>query len=580
MQTILPGLVLAFSLLCQTLDAAAATRVLNVTFKMDMMKTGANTNASGKISGILLRNGQVSSQQLKLSLAHLDSNAVYQLIAFVGDETSPRSVGGFTTDLKGAFAVTYVQRCPGNSSRGGIPLPTAIDPISRIHQLDVVKDGNVVLTVVIGSDLQSDCTAANVGITSPASAATGVAVNQIITATFSEQVNPATINKSTFTLKHGNKPVSGSVAGAGTTAIFTPAGALLPNTTYTATITTRVQDQAGNKLASNFIWSFTTGTGPDTIAPIVGATSPVNATHDIAVAQTLTANFSKMMNPATINAASFTLTAPGAMPVTGTVAYDVISRIATFAPGSALLTNTLYTATISSGAKDLSGNALAGDYVWSFTTATGTSGQAGDFLGTSAIFAVLAGSTVTSTGATTVNGNLGVSTGTAVTGFPPGFVNGEIRAGDSAAAQAQLDLTTAYNDAAGRTLGAVTVAGNLGGRTLTPGLYKSTSSLEISSGDLTLDAQGDVNAVFIFQMASTLTTTAGRLVILSGGAKASNVFWQVGTSALLGTTSVFKGTIMADQSITLNTGATLDGRALARIGGVTLDSNIIIIPPP
>ena len=173
-----------------------------------------------------------------------------------------------------------------------------------------------------------------------------------------------------------------------------------------------------------------------------------------------------------------------------------------------------------------------------------------------------------------------MSPGTAVTGFPPGLVNGAIFAGDSTAAQAELDLTIAYNDAAGRTVGAVTVAGNLGGRTLTPGLYKSTSSLEISSGVLTLDAQGDANAVFIFQMASTLTTTSGSQVILSGGAKATNIYWQVGSSATLGTASVFKGTIMADQSITLNTGANLEGRVLARIAAVTMDSNIITIPAP
>ena len=141
-------------------------------------------------------------------------------------------------------------------------------------------------------------------------------------------------------------------------------------------------------------------------------------------------------------------------------------------------------------------------------------------------------------------------------------------------------MTTAYNDAAGRSVGAVTVAGNLGGQTLTPGRYKSTSSLEISSGDLTLDAQGDANAVFIFQMASTLTTTSGRQVILSRGVQAANVFWQVGSSAVLGTTSVFKGNILALTSITLATGATLDGRALARNGAVTLDTNTITTPAP
>jgi Ice-binding-like/Bacterial Ig-like domain len=580
MKRVLMGLVLAVAVLFLHHDASAATRMLNVIFKMDMVNTGVDTNASGKISGTLLRSGIASSQKLSVSLANLDANTAYQLMAFMGDETNPRSVAPFTTDPNGKFAVTYVQKCPGNSSQGGVPLPNAVDPISRIHQLDIVKAGNVVLTVVIGSDLQSDCTAATVSFTVPANLATGVAVNQAIAATFSEPMNPATITKS-FTLKQGTKSVPGTVTSAGATATFTPTSALQSNTTYTATITTKAQDLDGNGLATNFVWSFTTGAAPDTTPPTVSSPVPTNSASDVAVSHAIAATFSEAMKPSTITASTFKLTGPGATPVTGTVAYDVISHIATFAPGSALTTSTLYTATITTGAKDLAGNALAGNFVWSFTTATNTAGQASVVLGTSANFAVLAGSTATSIGATTVNGDLGVSPGTAVTGFPPGLVNGTKHAGDSAAAQAQLDLTTAYNDAAGRTVGAVTVAGNLGGLTLTPGLYKSTSSLAISSGDLTLDAQGNANAVFIFQMASTLTTTSGRQVILSGGAKASNVFWQVGTSATLGTTSVFKGTIMADQAITLNTGATLDGRALARIAAVTMDSNnIITIPVP
>jgi hypothetical protein len=129
-----------------------------------------------------------------------------------------------------------------------------------------------------------------------------------------------------------------------------------------------------------------------------------------------------------------------------------------------------------------------------------------------------------------------------------------MHAGGVTAAQAIADLTTAFGDAAGRTVGPITAAGNLGGQTLAPGLYKSTSSLAISSGNLTLDAQGNANAVFIFQMASTLTTTTGLQVILTGGAQAANIFWQVGSSATLGTNSIFQGTIMADQSITLTTG--------------------------
>lgn len=211
--------------------------------------------------------------------------------------------------------------------------------------------------------------------------------------------------------------------------------------------------------------------------------------------------------------------------------------------------------------------------------------QASVVLGSAGNFAVLAGSTVTSTGDTIVTGDLGVWAGTAVTGFagiPPGgagVVNGTIHAGDAVAQTAQGDLTTAYNDAAGRTLAPVDVSNaDLGGRTLAPGLYKSTGTLAIT-GNLTLDASGDPNAVFIFQVASSFNTASGSQVILSGGANAANIFWQVGSSATLGTTTVFKGTILANQSISLATGATLDGRALARIAAVTLDSNTITRTP-
>lgn len=191
--------------------------------------------------------------------------------------------------------------------------------------------------------------------------------------------------------------------------------------------------------------------------------------------------------------------------------------------------------------------------------------------------AILAGSAVTSTGATVITGDLGLSPGTSVGGFPPGILNGTLHINDAIATQAKLDLTAAYNDAAGRTAtDIVTLSGNIGGLTLTPGLYKSTSSLAISSGDLTFDAKGNANAVFIIQIASTLTTTSGRKVILSGGALASNIFWQVGSSATFGTTSVFKGTVMAMQAITFNTGATLNGRALARNGGIVLAGNTIL----
>lgn len=315
----------------------------------------------------------------------------------------------------------------------------------------------------------------------------------------------------------------------------------------------------------------------DTVAPTVSSTNPLDGATGVAI---ITASFSEAMSAGTITTSTFTVTDASATPIAGTVTYNTSTRIATFTPTSALAPGTTYTATVTTGAKDVAGNALASKHVWNFTTSATSGSHASVALGGAGAFVVLAGSTVTSTGSTALTGDLGVSPGTAVTGFPPGTMTGATHAGDATSATAMADLTTGYNDAAGRTLAPVTVAGNLGGLTLPPGLYKSTSSLSISSGDLTLDAQGDANAVFIFQIASTLTTTSGRAVILSGGAKASNVFWQVGSSATLGTTSAFKGTIMADQSITLDTGATLNGRALARIGAVTLAANTAVLPTP
>jgi hypothetical protein len=199
-------------------------------------------------------------------------------------------------------------------------------------------------------------------------------------------------------------------------------------------------------------------------------------------------------------------------------------------------------------------------------------------LGTSASFAVLGGSTVTNTGASAITGNLGVSPGSSVTGFPPGIVTGgAIHAGDSVAAQAQSDLTTAYNAAAGLPCGVDLTGQNLGGLTLTPAVYCFTSSAALT-GTLTLNFQGNPNALFLFRIGSTLTTASGSSVVLSntGGTTCpTNLFWQVGSSATLGTGSTFAGNILALTSITMNTGAGLTGRALARNGAVTLDTGIV-----
>ena len=177
---------------------------------------------------------------------------------------------------------------------------------------------------------------------------------------------------------------------------------------------------------------------------------------------------------------------------------------------------------------------------------------------------------------TVVNGDLGVSPGSAVTGFPPGVVNGTIHAADATAAGAQVDLTAAYIDAATRTpTGALPPA--IGGLTFTEGVYNAPAAVGLT-GTVTLDAQGDPNAVFIFQIGSALTTASGSTVDLINGANPCNVFWQIGSSATLGTGSTFAGNILALTSITVTTGVTVNGRALARNGAVTLDSNLINRP--
>lgn len=194
-------------------------------------------------------------------------------------------------------------------------------------------------------------------------------------------------------------------------------------------------------------------------------------------------------------------------------------------------------------------------------------------LGTADSFAVLAGSGITNTGATTITGDIGTFPTTTITGTASMTLDGVNHAGDAVTQGAKTDLVTAYNSAAGQGSDQ-TISADLGGMTLVSGVYTSTSSLGLT-GTLTLDAAGDPNAVFVFQAGSTLTTASGSQVALVNGAQACNVFWQVGSSATLGTTTAFRGTILALTSITLDNSATVDGRVLARGGAVTLDTNTI-----
>lgn len=199
----------------------------------------------------------------------------------------------------------------------------------------------------------------------------------------------------------------------------------------------------------------------------------------------------------------------------------------------------------------------------------------GPSLGTASTYGILAGTAVTCVTGGTINADVGVSPGAAITGFPPCTLTGARHAADAPAATAQLDLTTAYNALDALVCG-TTITADLGGTTLAPGVYCSTSSVGVT-GTVTLDGQGDANARFVIKAASSLTTAGS--VALINGAQAKNVWWHVGSSATLGTASAWKGNIVALTSITLNDNANMLGRALARNGGISLGTNNFITLP-
>jgi ice-binding like protein len=197
-------------------------------------------------------------------------------------------------------------------------------------------------------------------------------------------------------------------------------------------------------------------------------------------------------------------------------------------------------------------------------------------LGAAASFAVVGASTVTNTGPTIVNGDLGLSPGTAVVGFPPGIVTGTIQIANAASLAAQNSITTAYNALAGQACDVNLTGIDLGGLTLTPGAYCFSTSAQLT-GTLTLDALGNAGAVWVFQIGSTLTTASGSRVVFINGGQSCGAFWQVGSSATLGTTTAFSGNVFALASVTMTTGATNSGAVFARTGAVTLDSNVVSV---
>ena len=513
--------------------------------------------------------------------------------------------------------------------------------------------------------------------------ATNVSINTKIGAFFTEVMDPLTVTTATFTVMQGTTPVNGTVNYIDLAATFTPAAALSPNTLYTATISTGAKDLVGNALANPYIWSFTTGAAPDTTAPTVSSTIPVNGATSMAVNSAVAAVFSETMDPLTVTTATFMLM-QGTTPISGIVTY--LGVTATFTPTIPLSYNVVYTATITTGAKDLAGNAMAANFTWSFSayaggggggggggqtpssakainsfgfimpavtgvinesaktilvtvpfgtpvtaliatfTTTGTGVMvgttvqtstttpnnftnpvayivtAGDTstvtysvtvtitqsipLGLASTFAIMATSAISGSG-NHITGDVGLNPGSAQ-GILPAEITGTIHVDDTAVIAAQVSLLAAFNDAVSRSINAQTLQGNLGGLTKAPGLYVNGSSSGISgtgaNAILTLDAGGDANAVFIFKMASTFIMDPGTSIVLSGNAQAKNVYFWVGSSATLDTTTIFKGNILAAVTITVNNGSNISGRLFAGAGGgtgaVTVQSSTITVPTP
>jgi hypothetical protein len=438
-----------------------------------------------------------------------------------------------------------------------------------------------------------DITLPTVTLTDPANSATGVALNKLIVITFSKPMDQTTITSLTFTLKQGSTPVSGAVTYNGTNnkATFTPASnSLAYNKIYTATVTTGAKDMAGNALASNNTVSFTTVNAPDLMLPMVNSIDPINNATDVASNKVVAITFSEAMDTLTINTSTFTLN-QGTTTILGTVAYS--GTTARFTPSTILAEGTIYTATVTTGAKDLAGNPLAANFIWSFTTATSGAGPAKVILGAAGNYVILAKTAINNNPTSAITGDLGLSP--AATSYVTGFaltnatgyatspqVTGKIYAADMAAptginlTTAVENMITAYNDAAGRPtpdfleLG----TGNIGGKTLTPGLYKWTTTVTLPS-DVTIS--GGANDVWIFQIAQDLTVSNAVNVTLIGNAQAKNIFWQVAGQATIGTTAHFEGVILSMTSITFQTGASFKGRALAQTA-VVLDGNAVTKP--
>jgi hypothetical protein len=474
---------------------------------------------------------------------------------------------------------------------------------------------------------------------------TSVPLNQIISATFSEAMNPATISSLTFTLTQPGVPVPVLVPGlvayaaVGESLVFVPTSPLTANTVYTATITTGAQDLAGTPLASNYVWIFKTGAALLTTPPELVTTVPASGATNVPINQAVSVTFTEAMNPLTLTSSTFQLYAGASAtgtPIAGAIKYDPILFIATFTPTNPLAINSSYTAIVTTGATDLAGDPLGTTgpppNPWTFTT--GTAANQAPVLGpTIAPFGGFAGTAgLTNTGTLTVihgdsgttatgfssytgfhddtvliagipqcvytetGGNIGLVTGTIYSPLvvpPPYACPLEGTAATIAVAdQALAEANTAYTTLQGMPSIGV-LAAELGNTTIPPGVYKNSSSVGITTGPVTLDAQGDPNAYWVFQIGSTLTVGTAATpasVILINGAQAKNVYWAVGSDVPhlnQGGGGTFQGTIIAygPAGIAVSTVGnsavtTINGRLISLNASTTIVNTVINVPAP
>lgn len=442
------------------------------------------------------------------------------------------------------------------------------------------------------NDPDADTTKPTVISSNPANNEIDVVHNKVISITFSEEMDPATINSTTISLMQGTTAFTGTVSYSEVTATFTPAEHMQASTAYGIGISSDARDITGNELESFDGSSFTTSANPpDNTSPTVVSSDPQDGEIDVERNKVISITFSEEMDPSTINLTTVTLM-EGTTAISGTVEYAEMT--ATFTPENHLGVLKSYTLNVSIDALDISGNNLENFSGSAFTTGGNEESLEAVNTSTAGDYVILAKTAITNVPTSVITGDLGISpeAASSISGFDlihfTGYaesaqVTGKVYAADMDANGTPMKLTTAvenmitaYNDAAGRPTPAFIElgSGNIGGKTLSSALYNWSSTVTIPT-DVVLD--GGADDVWIFQIAGDLTMNADVEITLTGGAQAKNVFWQVAGEVVIGADSHFEGIVLCMTGITLETGASLNGKALAQTA-VILDQNTVTFP--